>query len=120
MDADRALVLTHVHHARRSAIDALWRLDAALGAALAGAREPMVGTIKLSWWRDALAALDTAPAPPEPVLRALAAMVLPRGVSGSTLAGMTEGWGALTQSDVMTADERARPADARAAARRGA
>ncbi|HEX8534003.1 MAG TPA: hypothetical protein VF662_07535, partial [Allosphingosinicella sp.] len=59
LDADRALVLTYVPAARRAAVGALWRLDVALGAVLAGGREPMISRIKLAWWRDSLVKLDS-------------------------------------------------------------
>ena len=42
--------------------------------------------MRLAWWREALQRLDTAPAPGEPVLRELAAAVLPLGVTGTALA----------------------------------
>jgi phytoene synthase len=81
--------------ASRRAIEALWRLDVTLGAILATGRDPMVGRIRLAWWREALERLDTDPPPPEPVLQALAEHVLPRGVSGADLAPMEEGWAEL-------------------------
>jgi phytoene synthase len=66
-----------------------------LGAVLATGRDLMVSRIRLAWWRESLERLDREPAPGEPVLRALAAYVLPRGVSGAELAAMEEGWAEL-------------------------
>lgn len=80
---------------RRAAVEALWRLDAALGAVLAGGREPLISQIKLAWWRDALQALDDGPPPGEPVLQAVAAELLPNGITGRELAAMEEGWALL-------------------------
>jgi len=74
--------------AARPALEALWRLDATLGAILAGGREPMIGRIRLAWWREALARLEREPAPPEPILQGIAAHALP----AAELAGMTDGW----------------------------
>ena len=74
---DLTLALSYVPAARRPALEALFGLDAALGAALAGGREPMISRIKLAWWREALEKLDSRPAPGEPVLEAVAAHVLP-------------------------------------------
>ena len=48
--------------------------------------------MRLAWWREALQRLDTAPAPGEPVLRELAAAVLPLGVTGTALSDMVDGW----------------------------
>jgi phytoene synthase len=81
----------------------LWRLDVALGAALAGAREPMIARIKLAWWREALERLDREPAPAEPALQEAAAHLLPV-VTGAELAGMEEGWAALPSSETLTAE----------------
>lgn len=105
LDPDRTLALTYVPAARRPALAALWRLDATLGAVLAGGREPLISQIKLAWWRDALAKLDEAPAPGEPVLRDVAEHVLPRGIKGSQLARMEEGWSILLSQESLGAAE---------------
>ena len=94
LDPDRTLALTYVPARHREAIRALWHLDAALGAVLATAREPMIRQIRLAWWREALERLDTAPAPAEPVLRDLEAHILP-AIAGAELSGLEEGWHAL-------------------------
>ncbi|MBD8617416.1 hypothetical protein IFT67_00615 [Sphingomonas sp. CFBP 13728] len=94
-DPDRLLALTYAAPATRPALEALFALDDTLGAILRTTREPLVGQMRLTWWSEALGRLDTAPAPAEPVLTALQACVLPAGVSGATLAGMTDGWEVL-------------------------
>ncbi|MGZ8306810.1 MAG: squalene/phytoene synthase family protein, partial [Allosphingosinicella sp.] len=111
----RTLALTYVPTRRRAAVGALWRLDAALGAALAGGREPMIARIKLAWWREALERLDRGPAPEEPVLRAVAEHVLPASVAGAELARMEEGWAVLAGPEPLTPDELAAYARARGA-----
>jgi 15-cis-phytoene synthase len=95
LDPDRVLALSYVPAKRRSAIAALWALDAALGAVLAGGREPMISRIKLAWWRDSLDRLDGARPPGELLLQALAEHVLPLGIRGAELAAMEEGWAVL-------------------------
>ncbi len=95
LDPDRTLALAYVPAAKRPAVDALWRLDVTLGAVLAGGSEPMVTRIRLAWWREALERLDVAPPPAEPLLQALAAHALPKGVKGGELAAMEEGWEAI-------------------------
>ncbi|HYW17094.1 MAG TPA: squalene/phytoene synthase family protein [Allosphingosinicella sp.] len=105
LDPDRILALSYVPTKRRAAVGALWRLDAALGAALAGGREPMISRIKLAWWREALERLDREPAPAEPVLQELEAHVLPDGVGGAELAGMEEGWAALASPEPLGPQE---------------
>lgn len=86
---------------------ALFALDAALGQVVRGTRTPMVGQMRLTWWHDALHALDTAPAPAQPVLRALASHVVPV-VAGAELARMIEGWDVLIEEERLTAEALAR------------
>ncbi len=107
LDPDRRLALAYVPAAARSAIDALWRLDVTFGAVLATGREPMVTRIRLAWWREALEQLDSEPPPPEPVLQALAAHVVP-AVSGAELAAMEEGWSALLSDEPLAGHGEAR------------
>jgi phytoene synthase len=91
-DPWRDLALSYAPAGSRKALEALFALDTALGDVLRSTREPLVGQMRLAWWRDALQRLDQAPAPGEPVLQALAAAVLPIGVSGAALAAMGDGW----------------------------
>ncbi len=104
LDPDRTLALAYVPAQRRAAVEALWRLDAALAAVLSMGREPMIGRIRLAWWREALETLDSLPPPAEPVLQALAAHVLPAGVTGARLAEMETGWEVLLSPDPLGAD----------------
>ena len=100
LDADRILALAYVPATRRAAVGALWRLDAALGAALAGGREPLIARIKLAWWREALERLDRERAPAEPVLRDAAEHLLP-ALSGAELARMEAGWAVLPGTEIL-------------------
>ena len=45
-------VMVSVPQARRAAMAALWGLAARLTKLLLDAREPLIGQIKLAWWRD--------------------------------------------------------------------
>jgi phytoene synthase len=115
LDPDRILALSYVPARKRPAISALWNLDLALGAVLAGGRDPMLSRIKLAWWREALEKLDQAPPPAEPVLQALAAHVLPAGISGAELAEMEEGWAVLLSDAPLTEEDLAFYAEKRGA-----
>ena len=56
-------------------------------------REPMLGPIRLAWWRERLEELaTTGAAPAEPRLQKVERELLPRGVSGRDLAGLEAGW----------------------------
>lgn len=54
-------VMVSVPHARRAAMAALWGLTARLTKLLIDAREPLIGQIKLAWWRDMTAMLANDP-----------------------------------------------------------
>lgn len=55
-------VMVAVPRDRRAALAVLWALAERLTKVLADAREPMIGQIKLAWWRDMLSLLATDPA----------------------------------------------------------
>ena len=113
LDPDRTLALSYVRAGPRARLAALWGLDAALGAVLAGGREPMISRIKLAWWREALERLDRERAPAEPALQALADHVLPAGVTGAALAEMVEAWEVLLSSEPLGSEELSLYAEAR-------
>lgn len=91
-EPERALILSYAPPGRRDALAALLALDNRLAAIVRAAREPVIGMIRLTWWFEALERLDAAPPPAEPVLRAVAAKVLPAGVTGAALGAMVDGW----------------------------
>ena len=84
-DRDRYLATLYAPAEVRPALFALHALDLELAAVVATTTEAMLGEIRLAWWREALARLDTAPPPAQPVLAALAAYALPLGVKGQAL-----------------------------------
>ena len=102
-DSFRALAISYAPPPARPALAALFALDDKLSGILRTTREPLVGQMRLTWWYEALARLDTAPPPAEPVLRDLHATVLPAGVSGAMLAGLTDGWDGLLEPGLDTA-----------------
>lgn len=114
-DPERQLSLAYAAPADRRALHALWSLDATFGATLAHARDPMTARLRLAWWSEALERLGTAPladaAPP--LLRMIAAELLPRGVDGAALAGMIDGWELLLDPDPLSDDDLRRYAEAR-------
>ncbi|MHA6723042.1 squalene/phytoene synthase family protein [Sphingomonas sp. RS2018] len=104
---ERRIVLSYAPAAGRAGLAALLALDDLLADIVRTTRDPMVGQMRLTWWHGALTALDSAAPPAQPVLRDLAALVLP-GVSGAALAVMVEGWEVLLEGD--EADPAARAA----------
>lgn len=105
LDPDRILALSYVPAEPRPRLSALWRLDHALGQVIAGGREPMISRIKLAWWRESLERLDRERAPAEPLLKELAATLLPVGLTGADLAEMEEGWSVLLDADRLGPEE---------------
>ncbi|WP_380779389.1 squalene/phytoene synthase family protein [Sphingomonas sp. R86520] len=93
--AERRLAIGYASAASRPALTALFALDDILSGIRRTTRDPMVGQLRLTWWYEALVKLDSALPPAEPVLQALHADVLTRGVSGASLAAMVDGWEAL-------------------------
>ncbi len=98
--ADRELALLHTPARVRTAFEALWALDAAMGDVVARSSEPALGAIKLAWWRERLEELDQGPPPAEPRLRGAAQELVTRGISGARLAGIEAGWAALLQPEI--------------------
>jgi phytoene synthase len=103
LDPDRTLALAYVPAAKRAAVEALWRLDAALASVLSTGKEPLISQIRLAWWRESLEKLDTARAPEEPVLQAAAQWLLPAGITGAELSAMEAGWAVLLSPDPLGA-----------------
>jgi len=99
-DPGHALALSYAPPAARAALETLFALDDRLATIVRSTREPLVGQMRLTWWHEALTRLDSAPAPQEPVLQAIALSVLPGRVSGTSLAAMTDGWETLLQAEV--------------------
>lgn len=97
---ERALALSYAPAGRRAALTALFALDARLREITLVARDPMIGLMRLTWWREALERLGVAPPPAEPLLRALAAEVLPLGVDGAALSTLFEPWERVLDGDV--------------------
>jgi phytoene synthase len=70
-----------------------------MGAIVATTTEPMIGLMRLAWWREALEKLDKETAPAEPLLRDIATYILPHGVLGATLGAIEDGWAALLEEE---------------------
>jgi len=70
--------------AARARLRVIFALDARLQAIMPSVREPLLGEIKLAWWREQLIALDSGAPPVEPLLFDVVA-VLGSGLTGALL-----------------------------------
>jgi len=98
-DPERALAVAYAPRPARAALTALFALDERFGQIVASTSEPMIGLMRLAWWREALEKLDRDPAPAEPLLRTLADHVLRLGITGEQLAAIEDGWAALIDGE---------------------
>ena len=96
---DRDLVRLYWPVELRPAFDALFDLEAALAEVVRTSTQPALGAIRLAWWREALERLDSSVPPAEPRLQAIAAELLPRGVSGARLAAIGDGFATLLDDE---------------------
>ena len=106
-------MLVYAPASRRRALSALLRLDDRLANLVQTTSQPALGQLRLAWWREALARLDTQPPPGEPVLQELAASVLPLGISGASLVPIVHGWEVLIEEDLLNRDALRRFAEGR-------
>ena len=99
-DRDRYLATLYAPAAIRPALFALHALDLELAEVVRTTTEPMLGQIRLAWWREQLQSLDAGARPPQPTLAALASEVLPRGVGGTALEPLENANLALLDEDL--------------------
>jgi 15-cis-phytoene synthase len=103
-DDVRTLALNYVPARHRDSVRALWALDEALGQIVRTTTEPMIGQMRLTWWRERLSGINNGERAAEPVLQALTGI----GVGGDAMADMVEGWEVLLDplplSDAAIAD----------------
>jgi 15-cis-phytoene synthase len=93
LGADIGLALTYAPLPNRGALAALFSIDRAMGDVVRTTKEPLLGPIRLAWWRERLEELDDdGTAPAEPRLQQAAAELIPRGVTGRELAALESGW----------------------------
>lgn len=105
LDPDVMIALAYVKPRFSRIFSAIFRLDHALGRVVAATREPMVGQVRLAWWRDNLLLFQQGkPVAAEPVLQALA-----DGLDGvmlhQNLSTMVEGWDILFESMPLSRDQ---------------
>ena len=91
-DLDRYLAALYAPPAARAGLLALHALDIEMAAIVRTTTEPMLGEIRLAWWREQLGKLGSQPPPAQPVLAAIATHVVARGVPGARLDPVEDGF----------------------------
>ena len=99
-DRDRWLAALYAPAATRPGLMALFALDAELAQVVATTSEPMLGEIRLAWWRERLEGLDAGQVPAQPLLQAISTHLLP-GISGAALAALEDRWLGLIGSEAV-------------------
>ena len=90
--SDLGLALFYIPRPQRQMVADLFALDAALGNVVRTTREPMVGRIRLAWWRERLQELDQGIVPAEPVLEAIARLIAATPLTGAILSELADRW----------------------------
>lgn len=109
---ERRLALAYASRPARPLVFGLFAFDTKLAGIVRQAREPLLGQIKLSWWRDRLNAAVVPGGLGDPLLQLLDAW----GPERSALAGLVDGWEHLLGQDRLEQSALIAFADARAAA----
>lgn len=111
LPAAQHLAVAHTPPCARPALLALLAFDARLGTLVAGASEPLLGQMRLAWWREQLARPPAQRAMGDPVLAAIGAQW--HGAEPHLIA-LIDGWEELFAPGPLTTDAIARHAKARA------
>ncbi|WP_294390697.1 squalene/phytoene synthase family protein [uncultured Sphingomonas sp.] len=99
-DPEVSLAIMYAPADARTALRLLFAVDQRFRSIVASTNEPMIGMMRLAWWRESLEKLDRATPPAEPLLGAVSRELLPRGLSGATLSAIEDGWAALIDGEV--------------------
>ena len=89
-DPDRWLTALFAPEVRRPGLLALYAFNLELARVAESVSEPLLGGIRLQWWRDALANLAVVSPRAHPVVQGLRERVLPAGVAPERLAALIE------------------------------
>lgn len=100
-DRDRWLACLYAPDRAQPGLMTLFALDLELGQVVATTTEPMIGQIRLAWWREALEGLDVGRVPAQPLLAAVAETLVPHDVTGAELAGLEDRWVELIGSEAV-------------------
>lgn len=96
------LAIQYTAPEHRAAFRLLMLIDQRLNDVVAKVREPLIGQIKLAWWREGLASAAADRPKGEPLFEALNACG--QAISPAALEGLVSAWEALIDADEWTQD----------------
>jgi 15-cis-phytoene synthase len=113
-----SLALAYAKHDSRAFLELLLRYDVKLGSIIRNGKEPLIGQMRLAWWRESIAKPADMRPSGEPVLAALS------NLDGTPLAEqtaqamlqLTDAWGELLAQEIWTEEVLGRYAKAKASA----
>lgn len=92
---EQSLALAYAAGELREAFAVLLQLDRILGRSVALAREPVLGQVRLAWWREQFAALPSVPTGNDPLLGAVHGLTHNHPIDQGDLAALVNGWETL-------------------------
>jgi 15-cis-phytoene synthase len=99
------LALAYARGDSRDFLALLLRYDRRLGAIIANGKEPLIGQMRLAWWRDVIARPAASRPLGEPLVAALTALEQAQGGGTAAAASMlliTDAWGGLLANEQWT------------------
>jgi 15-cis-phytoene synthase len=96
---DLMIALAYARSQDRQKLAIILAFDHRLGMVVAATREPVMGQIKLAWWRDQISMPLPWTAPPDPILNGLAKIMMVNDVNREALLRLVDGWDGLLSAD---------------------
>jgi len=98
-DPERELALSYAPRPIRARLRVLWSVDERFGTIVAGTTDPIIGTMRLLWWREELTtSMEDNRA--EPLLENVKQVIEATGGDGKEWGAMAGGWNALLQDPI--------------------
>jgi 15-cis-phytoene synthase len=92
LSADQRLALAYGASASRAGLTAVFWLDRILGRAVASASQPLIGQVRLAWWREQCRAIANAGEVRDPCLISIRGLVREGRISEARLEGLVDSW----------------------------
>jgi 15-cis-phytoene synthase len=99
------LALAYARGDSRDVLVLLLAYDSRLAAIISNGKEPLIGQMRLAWWRDVIAKPASSRPTGEPLLAALSTLAPSIAEQvGQAMLQLTDAWGALLAEDIWSAE----------------